>query len=110
MADGENINYKICLQLLEMLKLYARFEISDESGEPLSEHDMTQLHYGRITSLQKAAFARIPELRAFSLANVASVDTRDSLAQHFSRLSATQLRQACAWLGLLTDKVICILP
>lgn len=84
-----------------MLKVYARFEISDESGEPLSEHDMMQLHYGRITSLQKAAFARIPELRAFSLANVASVDTRTALSQHFSRLSVSELRQACAWLGLL---------
>lgn len=92
-------------QLLEMLKLYSRFEISDESGEPLSERDMTQLHYSRITSLQKAAFARIPELRAFSLANVASVDTRDKLETHFSRLSGKQLREACAWLCLLSDQV-----
>lgn len=97
--------YIFLLQLLEMLKLYARFEISDENGEPLSEHDMTQLHYGRITSLQKAAFARIPELRTFSLANVASVDTRDKLDSHFSKLSAEQLHQACAWLCLLTDQV-----
>lgn len=35
-----------------MLKFYARFEISDESGDPLTDHDMTQMHYSKITSLQ----------------------------------------------------------
>lgn len=40
------------LQLLEMLKFYARFEINEESGDPLTDHDMTQLHYTKITSLQ----------------------------------------------------------
>lgn len=35
-----------------MLKFYSRFEISDESGDPLTDHDMTQLHYSKITSLQ----------------------------------------------------------
>lgn len=35
-----------------MLKFYARFEISDESGDPLTDHDMTLEHYSRITSLQ----------------------------------------------------------
>lgn len=39
-------------QLLEMLKFYARFEISEETGDPLTDHDMTQLHYAKITSLQ----------------------------------------------------------
>lgn len=41
-----------CFQLLEMLKFYARFEINEESGDPLTDHDMTQLHYTKITSLQ----------------------------------------------------------
>lgn len=35
-----------------MLKFYARFEISEETGNPLTDHDMTQLHYAKITSLQ----------------------------------------------------------
>lgn len=35
-----------------MLKFYSRFEISDETGDPLTDHDMTQLHYSKITSLQ----------------------------------------------------------
>lgn len=69
-----------------MLKFYARFEISDETGDPLTDHDMTQIHYQRITSLQKAAFAKFPDLRGFALKNVASVDTRETLHKHFKPL------------------------
>jgi intron-binding protein aquarius len=89
-----------------MLEFYANFEINDETGDPLTDHDMTQLHYSRITSLQvckivlylshmpnsqfnvlqKAAFAKFPDLRDFALANVANVDTRDALLRHFKPL------------------------
>lgn len=48
----ENIGPFVRFQLLEMLKFYARFEISEETGDPLTDHDMTQLHYTKITSLQ----------------------------------------------------------
>jgi hypothetical protein len=44
--------YLFCLQLLDMLKFYSRFEISDDTGDPLTDHDMTQIHYSRIISLQ----------------------------------------------------------
>lgn len=43
-------------QLLDMLKFYTRFEISDETGDPLNDHDMTQFHYDLITSLQVCTF------------------------------------------------------
>lgn len=69
-----------------MLKFYAHFEINDETGDPLTDRDMTQLHYDKITSLQKAAFARFPDLKKFSLTNVASVDTREALLSHFKSL------------------------
>lgn len=69
-----------------MLKFYARFEINDQSGDPLTDRDMMQLHYDRITALQKAAFVKYPELRPFFLANVASVDTREALNKHFKDL------------------------
>jgi len=35
-----------------MLKFYSRFEISDDTGDPLTDHDMTEIHYSRIISLQ----------------------------------------------------------
>ncbi|XP_017768552.1 PREDICTED: intron-binding protein aquarius isoform X2 [Nicrophorus vespilloides] len=88
-------------QLLDMLKFYARFEISDVTGDPLTDHDMTELHYNNITSLQKAAFAKFPDLRNFSLANVASVDSRESLQKHFSNLSVDKLRAIGSYLHLV---------
>lgn len=84
-----------------MLKFYSRFEISDETGDPLTDHDMTQIHYNRITSLQKAAFAKFPDLRNFSLANVASVDTRETLLKHFGSLSKEKLRDIATYLNLV---------
>lgn len=35
-----------------MLKFYSRFEINDETGDALTDHDMTQIHYSKIISLQ----------------------------------------------------------
>lgn len=48
----KNIIFFSLFQLLQMLKFYARFEISDETGDPMADRDMTLLHYSRITSLQ----------------------------------------------------------
>ncbi|CAG9134014.1 unnamed protein product [Plutella xylostella] len=91
----------VTAQLLQMLKFYARFEISDETGDPMTDRDMTLLHYSRITSLQKAAFAKFPDLRKFSLANVASVDTRETLQKHFGNLSDKALRAIATHLNLV---------
>ena len=35
----------VCLQLLERLKFYAGFEINDQSGSSLTDHDVTEMHY-----------------------------------------------------------------
>ena len=64
---------KLYVQLLEMLTFYAGFEINEQTGEALTDHEMTDIHYNRITSLQKAAFKHFPELHNFALANVASI-------------------------------------
>lgn len=93
----------LCFQLLEMLKFYARFEINDETGDCLSDHDMTQMHYQKITSLQKAAFAKFPELRSFALKNVASVDTRAALEEHFGGLDAASLKEIASYLNLVPE-------
>lgn len=39
-------------QLLDMLKFYTGFEINDQTGNALTENEMTTIHYDRITSLQ----------------------------------------------------------
>lgn len=46
------INVNISFQLLDMLKFYTGFEINDQTGNALTENEMTTIHYDRITSLQ----------------------------------------------------------
>uniref|UniRef100_A0A667YP42 RNA helicase aquarius n=1 Tax=Myripristis murdjan TaxID=586833 RepID=A0A667YP42_9TELE len=86
LAQREKEGHLFC-QLLDMLKFYTGFEINDQTGNALTQKEMTTLHYDRITSLQRAAFAHFPELHDFALSNVAAVDTRESLTKHFGHLS-----------------------
>uniref|UniRef100_A0A8D2CML1 RNA helicase aquarius n=1 Tax=Sciurus vulgaris TaxID=55149 RepID=A0A8D2CML1_SCIVU len=88
-------------QLLDMLKFYTGFEINDQTGNALTENEMTTIHYDRITSLQRAAFAHFPELYDFALSNVAEVDTRESLVKFFGPLSSNTLHQVASYLCLL---------
>ncbi|KAM8833729.1 RNA helicase aquarius isoform 2-T3 [Synchiropus picturatus] len=90
-------------QLLDMLKFYTGFEINDQTGNALTEKEMTTLHYDKITSLQRATFAHFPELQDFALANVAAVDTRDSLKKHFGHLSPNTLHRVASYLCLLPE-------
>lgn len=88
-----------------MLKFYLRFEINDATGDPLTDHDMTQQHYSKITSLQRAAFGKFPDLRNFALANVASVDSREALAKHFNALDAASLKNIASYLNLVPENL-----
>lgn len=92
---------KLYTQLLDNLSFYAGFEINEQAGEALTDHEMTDIHYDRIVSLQKAAFRHFPELRKFSLSNVASIDTRQRLTAHFTPLSNRKLHEIAAYLHLL---------
>ncbi|KAI2654745.1 RNA helicase aquarius [Labeo rohita] len=102
LTDREKEGHLFC-QLLDMLKFYTGFEISDQTGNALTQKEMTTLHYDRITSLQRAAFAHFPELNDFALSNVAAVDTRDSLTKHFGHLSPNTLHRVSAYLCLLPE-------
>ena len=96
-------------QLLDMLKFYARFEISDETGDTLDDKAMLQNHYDKMTALQQAVFAKYPEMRNFALATVASIDDRANLEKHFKNLSKETLYGIAEYLFLvppLTDKKI----
>lgn len=94
---------QLFLQLLDTLKFYSRFEINDETGDALTDHDMTQIHYKKITALQRAAFAKFPELKLFALTNVATVDTREKLKSHFDMLDENSLKQIGRSLYLLPN-------
>uniref|UniRef100_A0A8C2HN02 Aquarius intron-binding spliceosomal factor n=1 Tax=Cyprinus carpio TaxID=7962 RepID=A0A8C2HN02_CYPCA len=81
LSDTEKEGHFFC-QLLDLLKFYTGFEISDQTGSALTQKEMTTLHYNRIT----AAFAHFPELSDFALYSVAAVDTQESLTKHFGHL------------------------
>ena len=95
---------KLFNELLDQLRFYARFEISDESGDPLDDKQMMALHYDRITSLQKAVFSKFPEMRKFALATVASIDDRENLIKHFEGLSKETLYDIAEYLFLVPEK------
>ncbi|XP_072032730.1 RNA helicase aquarius-like [Amphiura filiformis] len=92
---------KLFNQLLDNLQFYAGFEISDSTGTALTDHEMTDIHYDRMSSLQRAAFKLFPDLKRFSMTNIASVDTRETLVKHFEKLSTTDLHKFAAHLFLL---------
>ena len=95
---------KLFSQLLDQLKFYTRFEISDESGDTLDDKQMMQIHYDRITSLQRAMFAKYPEnpeMRKFALSTVASIDDQENLAKHFKGLKTEMLYEIAEYLFLV---------
>ncbi|XP_055384835.1 RNA helicase aquarius [Condylostylus longicornis] len=94
---------KLFRKLLDMAKFYARFEINDVTGDPLTDHDMTQLHYSKITSLQRAAFIKFPDLKIFTIKNVANVDSHEILQKHFSALDQENLRNIASFLKLVPN-------
>ncbi|MBN3326288.1 AQR helicase, partial [Atractosteus spatula] len=100
LSQREREGHLFC-QLLDMLKFYTGFEINDQTGNALTENEMTTLHYDKITSLQRAAFAHFPELHDFALSNVAAVDTRESLIKQFGYLSPNTLHRVASYLCLL---------
>lgn len=92
---------KLFSQLLDILKFYAGFEISDHTGQPLTIHNMTDLHYSRIASLQRAAFKNYNDLRDFALSNISAIDTRESLKRHFTPLPYDSLHNIASFLCLV---------
>ena len=49
----------VYLQLLDMLKFYAGFEINEQTGEALTDTEMMIMHYDRITSLQVCVYCQL---------------------------------------------------
>ena len=40
-----------------MLKFYAGFEINEQTGEALTDHEMTDIHYDKIAKLQVSSWS-----------------------------------------------------
>ncbi|CAE7636855.1 AQR [Symbiodinium pilosum] len=86
-------------QLLGILRYYENFEIDDTTGKPLSRREVTDLHYERLQLLQRVCFQEFPDnpsLKQIMLVNVAKLDTREALVQHFEPLPFDVLKVLCA--------------
>eukprot|EP00434_Breviolum_minutum_P014329 symbB.v1.2.012636.t1/scaffold853.1/size308060/16 len=86
-------------QLLGILRYYENFEIDDTTGKPLTRREVTDLHYDRLQLLQRVCFQEFPEnpsLKQIMLINVASLDTREALLEHFQMLPLEVLKVLCA--------------
>ncbi|TPX64939.1 hypothetical protein SpCBS45565_g05517 [Spizellomyces sp. 'palustris'] len=94
------------VQLLDRLKYYARFEINDFTGAALTAADITHHYYDKIRRLQKVAFVHFREtLEEFALANVGSVESRESLRSYFGKVDEETLRSFCSEIGIRTRRV-----
>ena len=88
-------------EMLEYLKYYAKFEIDDHSGDPLTEKEMLSRHYKAVTELQRSVFKVYPELKKFCISSVSRVDSREMLMKHFKPLNSKKLQQIAAMLNLV---------
>eukprot|EP00096_Caligus_rogercresseyi_P010804 TRINITY_DN4040_c0_g1_i1.p1 TRINITY_DN4040_c0_g1~~TRINITY_DN4040_c0_g1_i1.p1 ORF type:complete len:1444 (-),score=412.87 TRINITY_DN4040_c0_g1_i1:63-4394(-) len=95
---------KLFGELLNQLDFYAKFDISDETGDQLSHTESMALHYDHMTSLQLATFSKFPEMRQLCLSTVASIDTRVHLSKLFSQLNEDTIYSIAEYLCLVPSK------
>ncbi|CAG0879509.1 unnamed protein product [Cyprideis torosa] len=95
---------KLFGQLLDLVRYFFNFEINNETGTPLTRLEMTAIHYDRISSLQRIAFQTFPDLKEFSLSNVAGVDTAESLRKLFSPMPVENLQKLVHLLHLVPTR------
>ncbi|XP_012504572.1 PREDICTED: intron-binding protein aquarius [Propithecus coquereli] len=88
-------------QLLDMLKFYTGFEINDQTGNALTENEMTTIHYDRITSLQSiSVFVLLP--LPLKLPQLVCSNMKDGLGKNINVLKL-EMRMVCKTLQLYPD-------
>ncbi|KII74383.1 Intron-binding protein aquarius [Thelohanellus kitauei] len=83
---------KMFIELWEILRFYSKIEIDDMKGEELNHEQLLERHYSDLTHLQRIAFTQFKsEMQEFYLLPVYRLDSRDSLIEHFGKLSDESL-------------------
>ena len=88
-------------RLFSQLMEQVRFEINNQTGEPLSDKDMVSVHYARISKLQRDVFVKYPDLPSLALATIASIEDRDPLVKHCLLVNRDTLDDICEYLHLV---------
>lgn len=104
---AKSSNGKLFNQLLDILDFYIKFEIDDFTGNEIEYNDFVKNHYEKIEKIQLSAFMFFDgDMKTFSLANVASLDSKFKLSQYLSSISDEKLIEFCRTLLILKEDEI----
>ncbi|KAI8808929.1 intron-binding protein aquarius-like protein [Cladochytrium replicatum] len=94
--------------MLFTLEFYARFEISDTTGEALKSDEILHEHYLKVRRLQKLAFVKYrDDLEDFALANVGNVDSIESMRRYLGDVKRPEvLISLCKDLNIRTSSLL----
>ncbi|CAI5501808.1 unnamed protein product [Closterium sp. Naga37s-1] len=84
---------RLFVQLVDLLRFYARFQMDDHAGRQLDEEEVDREHCARVSALQLFLFNNVPELRDVALTNVGSVEHADGVRKWMGRLTDEQLAE-----------------
>ncbi|GJP44192.1 hypothetical protein CLOM_g3581, partial [Closterium sp. NIES-68] len=84
---------RLFVQLVDLLRFYARFQMDDHAGRQLDEEEVDREHCARVSALQLFLFNKVPELRDVALTNVGSVEHADGVRKWMARLTDEQLAE-----------------
>ena len=92
---------KLFSQLLHILKVFAQFEINDNTGQPLSDLDVMKIHYNQVKEVQSITFKNFPELTQFSFSSIAAVDDSEALRHYIDQINDSDVLRLCQLLNVL---------
>jgi intron-binding protein aquarius len=79
-------------KMIETLKFYIFFEINEENGESLNQHQILLNHYENINKMQAIAYEFFPEkLSRVLLKNVSMIDNRNNIKEMLDELSEEEV-------------------
>lgn len=92
---------KLFSQLLHILKVFAQFEINDNTGQPLSDLDVMKIHYNQVKEMQSITFKNFSDLTQFSFSSIAAVDDTETLRHYIDQLEDPDVLKLCQLLNVL---------
>ena len=100
----KNTKNQLFRDLTAQLEHYIYFPVNSYTSDPLSEHDMYELHCQHLARLQRIAFQNFKEkLTVLALSNYASIDKRAELLELLTDLTDDELISLCDLLSLRTS-------
>ncbi|ORX52031.1 P-loop containing nucleoside triphosphate hydrolase protein [Hesseltinella vesiculosa] len=107
LMQRDDQDVRLLKQLIDTLSFYAKFEINDQTGQALSDLEMTEQHSQQLIHLQHTVFSHFrdvfPEL---PLSNLGSIESRSDLLWHLDPASEDNLVHLCEKLNLRTTPIV----